>query len=1003
MDFRQRAHTALERDEPGRALMILVNGLRRAPERDDAVDFFLFIYIHHIKRPGMETELLRGLEFHGERAALLGVAMEELHLLDKPDMARALEDTAEERGVAIAAPEPVAPEPEVSREPDASDSDVDESLESQQEEPSTLLNVEVAAASESDEADEGSSSVEIDDFTEISGQADEAESRIRRADARANAADGTESESPGDHKIRRAARPKKRRIFAIAVGVSLAAIALCVAIVGWKHARDVQLMWAADEAISTLDPLRPRETLEILDESTGPGRSAEIADRRRFVLALMLLESGDGDPLSWSNGGDGAWALGAAALEAATEGDWEEAMRHVHHLEHSHGDSLPSQFAGARICEARRQWECASSKYERVQEEFDQFVAGYTGAMRVAAHRVDADEWERQRSRLIEVRPEHGYVQLPWVDPFALDAESREGEISATEEIAESRDQFLELWTGLAQIIDSQRAGDFTAALEYCNLEKYSEIGRLAVFEVACAQAAAVARDVEQTRRNLDRAVQDSTLEQSFYRQVQILGPRLLTDLGRADWALAFTVPADEQLSDEAVGEDVAQWESRRPAHFRPSGAEGDPWEDEAVLVRSRTLVALGATEEARQTLSPLLSNETMADRARFEVVWSHLVEGNRRNARRALNQLGDDRLQEGARAYEAYLEGRHADAHRFRWAEGDDPRLLRVQALAFMADGRGRDAMAVLDGVEGELEMLSLLPTQMRVLARAGEQSAAEGIGEQTSAAGDGTSLDYLIDHAGAAFWQRDLKKSEARLEKVLKVAPEHAEANWKMGLVRRVEDDDRAARRHFQRAWRGDEDSTELLVELGRVHLEYGRQARAREVFLRAVLRDRNNVAAVEGLGRAYDEGDRKRGRRDLAQLLENYSGRAGEGPARSEMLRWLAILHGSRQGDEGARVFLERAREAGGDRTTLLIESGRLYAAQGRWQEAREEYGRALRMDPTLPEVHLRLAEVAKAQDDGATAREHLDRLWRLMPVGEMRRAAEEFLSELDAEEM
>ena len=991
MDFRHRAHTALERKAPGRALMLLVRGLRREPDHDAAVDLLLHIYIHHIAQPGLESELFRGLEYHPERALLLRVVVTELHEEGKPAMAKELRDWAHRHDIVIAS-EPVSADEDEAVEP------VDVAAHSDASSAHNELEPEPESHNTADAEGSGIPEFEVDDRAGDDELKDE-ETQDERSPSRAQN-QGTKRE---------VGKPRRHRVLLLAVGALAAVIAVSVIVVGWQHAQDSQRMRIVDEAMITLDALASQEVLLVLDEvepAVGGG-TRQFMERRRFIAVVQAIEEGQGQAGAREEVEDleTSWGLAAAALEATHRGQWEEAMRFAHQLERSHGDTLPTYFAMGRICEARRDWDCAIARYSRIQQHFPAFVPAYAGSIRIAAHQFDAAAWRQMTDRIAELDSEHHYAQLRWNDPFVdpfVDADRGAGDADDTgsEEIA---DLFVRRWQRVTEIGQFLRDHRWDEALQTCTELLDEGQWRLGLLKVYCARAAAGGVDVGRSWIYFEAAAFDDTLPASFHRRVQILAPSVLTDLGRPDLAMSLTIPFDDEplgVGDvDQVTAYVAQAQEGRPPHFRASGDELDNEEASALLVRSQVLLALGATQQARRALAPIMTWENLGEQARFELAWSHLVEGNRESALRAIAQIGEEQLAAGARAYLAYLEGRYDEARDFIWEKGDDLRLLRIQVLAFLAEGRGREAMVALQAVDKGLEAVSLLTLKMHVFSRIGDEASLRELDEFLVDHEDIHTIDHLIDLAQALFWQRELTLSTELLERVLKFVPHHPEANWQMGLRSRMEGEQGAARLYFQRAWRSDTDSTELLIESGRVHLEFGRYEQAREVFLRTVLRDRRNVDAIAGLGQAYEEGDRRRGRRDLEELLQNYSTAGSDRPARAEMTRWLAIVHGSRRGEEDALVFLERAEEASGGGALIFSEFGRFYAARQEWEEARDYYGKALRIDPTLPDVHLGLAQVAKASGEFDAARDHLGRLLRLVPAAEVRREAQTLLDELD----
>lgn len=979
MDFCRRAQNALERGEPARALMILVRGLRRHPDNEEALDQLLFVYTRHFGEPGLETELIRGLEFHEHRPAMLRLAIDELRRVEKHEMARALEGEADDRGVAVASPDVLQPEDHQGDDDRESDVSLEDSGAVEVLSKAGLETGEQAVLERDDGPDGG-----------LSG----AENERSDPDTEYEQGERNDTERPGGDDA--SSTDRLALVAGAAVGV---VVVVSIVFVGWQHARDVRQMIAVDEALVALDPLDPKPVRQMLDETGGlAGDGEQLRERERFVDAVVALETGvqSGRPEP-DETPETSWGLAAAALEAAQLEQWEEAMRFAHHLEHTHGETLPAYFTRGRICELRRDWECARARYGRVQHHFEEFVAARTAMMRIGAQRYEADRWRRERSQLSDRRPDHPYAEAPWIDVFAEGGENFDDGLWRRA----TGDVFLDEWRQLARMVETRRAGRWDELRQKCRAPRTDEAPRIPARAVLCGQAAAEDGDVQRAYDHLETAATQRGLSTQFYRRIQTTAPRMLADLGRSDLGLSLTVPFDDEpLEETGSGDESAGGEAIEvPAHFLPPGDQLDDLEARALLVRGQVWIDHGATRRARRTLAPLMTRDDLGDRARFELTRSHLVEGNRQSALRSINQIGDDALEAGARAYLAHLEGRHGDAWASGPGENTDPRLVRVRALAYLADGRGRDAMSLLADSDRGLERLVLRPVQLRAFARAGEDAAVEDRRSRFPEFEEATTIDVLVDGAGAAFWYRDLESSGRWLQRVLERVPGHPEASWKAGLVRRAEGDERGSRYHFGRAWRGDENSPQWLVESGQVHLDAGRYEEARETFLSAALRERENVDAVRGLGRAYLEGDPERGRRDLAELLDNYGSSAAEQPARAEMKRWLAILHGSREGDQKARTLLEQAREVGGDRWPILIELGRYYGANDQWEQAREHFGTALRVDPTVPEVHLGLARAARAVGEAERAGEHYRRLADMVPVGELHERAQAGLEQLE----
>ena len=1001
MDFCRRAQIAVEREEPAQALMTLVHGLRRHPEHSDAVDLLLFVYTRHIDQPGLESEILRGLERHPDRDLILGFVVDEFRNLDKGAMASAVEDEARQSGVSIR---------HLAVDDDGDDHNDDSGEERE-------LDIEISTARAAEEStgrkDFGGEAAENfdgdsdmgrqgdDDRGEEPADTDLPQHRVEDGGSEAEAVSSGARETIDE-------APRRRLLF----GTALAALALVVAgsvgFYGWQHARDVRELIAVDEAMIAFDPMDAGEVRQVLEEAkTGPGPDTEIEEREQFVDALSRLEGG-GDMASFDEAQQApttSWGGAARALQAAGESDWERAMRFVHHLEEAHDDTLPAYYARGRVCEARGDWECALQRYRRVQTHFEEFIPARLGAMRIGGYRFDVRRWEHEREQLSEIDSEHPYASLTWVDPFD-DMSSFEGVDVEIDDDAASRgqrDRFVERWEAMQDVLHQLDQRQWSSATQICD-QRSEESPPIPAFAISCGYAAAGEGDATTAFDRFVEAARIPSTESVFRRRLQTRAPILLADLGRADLGLELALPYDLGAEVEAVipggdaGEEAGVGDDS-DGLFEPVSKPLDGDDARALLTRAQTLVAKGRTDGARRILSTLANRDDIGDEARFERAWSYLVDGNRNSAMSAIDEIDDDERRRGAESYRAYLEGRHSDAYEVEAATDEDQRITRVRALSFLADGRGRHARTTLDAAGDGLDALRLRPVQLRVFARSRSRAGLDELRDSVGDMEDVRTLDVLVDVAGSAFWQRDFTDSARWLQRVLQAVPDHPEAHWKSGLLRRAEGDEQAAESHFRQAWRGDQDSPEWLIESGWVHLDSGRYDRARQVFLLANLRDREDTDAVEGLGKAYYQSNHSRGRRDLEELLGNYTDAAGEQPARAEMKRWQAVLYGARQGDREALPYLEAARDTGGDRVSILVELGRFSGANEQWDEAREYYGRALRVDPTRPEIHLGLARVAQVLGDEDSARQHLQRVVNLVPTGEFGEQARVQLSELE----
>jgi len=400
--------------------------------------------------------------------------------------------------------------------------------------------------------------------------------------------------------------------------------------------------------------------------------------------------------------------------------------------------------------------------------------------------------------------------------------------------------------------------------------------------------------------------------------------------------------------------------------------------------------------------LGRLDEREVMSGATRLERVLAYTQLGRTRKREVALGQMEADPEQALGRALEHLLRGEDEEAMRVCAEARDEldvhPMWLRLYAVALLRVGRTGELRALL-------EEMALTPTydvvrkrlELRIYAKLGHGNPEFVTTHEHLVAFDTTSVGMLVDLATANFWQGRMTEAMTSAQSALERAPRSPEANWIMGLVHRYNGDRGKAKRHLEAAFVTTDDAR-LLVELGQVYLDLAQYDRAQRSFYRAVLIDRKNLAAVRGLGRSYALGNPTKGKRELNRIINGYAERSKA--HRGEILKWLAVMYGSREGSEGAKPYLERAKKELGERSDLLEEFGRYHEAAGRDEQARTAYLEALRRDTTLTRVHVGLARLALAAKKPERATEHLEEYVEFEPYGEHVAWARERLEELDA---
>ena len=209
-----------------------------------------------------------------------------------------------------------------------------------------------------------------------------------------------------------------------------------------------------------------------------------------------------------------------------------------------------------------------------------------------------------------------------------------------------------------------------------------------------------------------------------------------------------------------------------------------------------------------------------------------------------------------------------------------------------------------------------------------------------------------------------------------------------------------------------------------LGIVHQERGEHERAVAEFRETVRLDPAHVsprillgASLLALGRVKEaRAELERAvklapREPLARLqLARVDERAGDWAGAADQYRALLDM----RPDEAEYVYglgnaylrlsewcLKELDALDGGQARLLQAMGHNYRVQGRPDLALKSFESAARADPTLPEVHLAMAQVHMEQKRWAEARQEIDRELRIVPESAGARALLERVSALEAE--
>jgi tetratricopeptide (TPR) repeat protein len=1030
MDFKQIAMRAYERGDIARALAVLVQGIKRRGGDEAALELLLGVYGNGATSPGFEVDVAAAIASHPEAGFISGQLVARLEERGVTRVVHALERALGELGVHIEYATHHAPPPEASAapapiEPADAGADVSAELELDDEQ---IVEVEDTDASELSPRD----APEVGDAREHEAADEQAPPAARppeeapreRAPVADAAAEVVDANAPTERivrapksapeeapEVRSGEVPRTRpRLISKRAVAAVAAVAV-VAAVGWFLLERSAADRALDQHLEMFDPLNPQAFETALNRAgTRWGSSqGELAAREDFVAALAALEvRGD---YALTSDVESPWASGAEAMVALSKGDEERALTLVGVMERRWPRSLATAWSRARLEEERGRLSEAWRRYELASQRFDRFVPGALGQIRVAYRAGDREGLESAGKALQRLNPLHPYLYvlegggLGWEELLTVTVP---GDAQLGGAAPDDADAFLE---GVARWRAASRAwrrGDAQAAREALD----AALGHDAMLGPALlvrGVLAASQRDVSGAEHLWQRLAQMEGVSASLRMELMIVAPRALTEAGSPDRALAWALDPGTPASLRAsLGERADEILAGRPVSLALSKRQREGLEEQeaaALVSLAGAMRDSGREDEALAVLEFARERGLERPSVRLARALVHAQRGKRGALERALREMTADDEVGVVRTLVALLDGRDEDAIKIsaasRAALSTQRDWLRARALALFRSGRSTQLLALLDdGHVSPMYEASVARLRMRALARQGRGNTPYVTARQAVADPAPTGLEALVDLAVASFWQGELEQAEALAASALALTPGHPEANWVMGLALRHEGETSKARVHLERARIGDENDPRLLYELGRVYAELGQWERAQKMFYRSLLGDRKSVRAIRALGDAYVRHDPELGRREFSRILGSYNTQGSTRAQAGEVLKWLAVLHGSRAGDEQALAHLTRAEELLGERADVLVERAKFLRARAEREPARDVLKRALRSDTTLAEAHLELARLELEGEDEAAAATALRRFLELEPHGERSTWAREKLRRMSS---
>jgi tetratricopeptide (TPR) repeat protein len=200
----------------------------------------------------------------------------------------------------------------------------------------------------------------------------------------------------------------------------------------------------------------------------------------------------------------------------------------------------------------------------------------------------------------------------------------------------------------------------------------------------------------------------------------------------------------------------------------------------------------------------------------------------------------------------------------------------------------------------------------------------------------------------------QGRLAEARQRLEKSLALAPDHAETLFQLGCLAQGEGHLDQALDLFTRASERPDCRRAIFRHLGEIRTASGRFAEAEEAFRQAVKANPHDAAALASLAGLY----LKRGAN--LEIAHSLARRAGElEPQAPRHLRLAAQALTDLGRLEEAAKTLRLALTVHPQDPFLAVQMGKLEAARGQSAAARDEFRRALALEPNLQAAKERLA--------------------------------------------
>lgn len=970
MSFIERAQKLRARGENARALLVLVEGLKRHPDSAEGIDVLLRWYALEIPTTALESDVVSCLLLQPDADDLLSTIVDNLQSSGRAEIAADVLIAGEKAGLQYVPPIPQAVQPleQGEVEPSMADQTVEATIVTSQ-------NVEEPLDTADYEDVERTRKTKVDTPLPIlapqpkpSNQATQDESAGKGTSKNSSAFKKTDEVS---------AKSKRRTIVAVLVFLGLLATVFLMR----ETAEKLSTRASLDAAIETLDPINLGGPLaEAAEAARRWPNEPDFTERYAFINALVAPS----DPLPVLSNPSTPYGLAAQTLRALERGELEQAVTSATRLEHQFPDLAIAIWTQGQVLERRGKLGAAQRAYESVTRRNSEFLAGWLGLIRVQTELGNTETLQSACDKVEGFVSGHPYllacdVSLPQLQDYF---EAKIAPLPGAD--GETPDLFTTSLKRLQSARNHLREGRRDMAL--VDAEEAAKDPHFAAAQIFVAVLRVATYDLDKADAAMQHVVHLDGLSDEQLRVAQTVGPLAFAFAGRPDIGRRYVA---------MFGADVADIDGAQEGVFATRWNEWTPSLLMPLVARLMVMSELGKVDEAGRLAQQFA---TYPGAKPLGFVLSVIAEqGGVSVPAPSLDGVAKD----AATVAKAAIEGRsHTVIDLATRVPADSelrPITLRFLAQAHLALRETGDAWQVLNSAHaGIVENILLDGMRLRVLSRFGKDNARFVQLLELLQRAEPVGVNRLVDLAYAQFWQSKTKESEGSIQRALQLNPGHRQGNWLYGLLIRSRGNFREAQRYFERSGRDYDNNVDVLIELGISLSDLGNYDEARKMFYKALLLDRSSLDALAGLGHSYVKLKSDTSARDLERIVAGYPATRDLGAQKAEALKWLAVVQGVREGNVEAVKHLDAAEALVGKRPDLLVERARFAEASSDFAGARGLYAQALQRNSAMGDAHLGLAKMAIREGDNKVARDHLERYLELEPRGDARSWAEQKLA-------